>query len=276
MPELPEVETVCRGLRVPLVGARLDQVIVRRGDLRRAVPEDFGQRLTGRRVTAVDRRAKYILIGLESGDALLAHLGMSGRMVIHDRPPEAFDRHDHIVLVTDRGGAVIFNDPRRFGLMDIVAFDRLDTHPLLAGLGPDPFADGFTESYLAGALAGRAAPLKAVLLDQRVIAGLGNIYVSEALYRAGLSPRRRAGSVAGVRVRRLFGAIRAVLSDAIAAGGSSLRDYVQASGELGYFQHSFRVYGRAGARCPVDAPGHEIRRIVQSNRSTFYCPRCQR
>lgn len=276
MPELPEVETVCRGLRGPLLTHRIGQVIVRRRDLRRPVPEDFGQRLTGRTVTSIDRRAKYVLIGLENGSVLIVHLGMSGRMTVMDRTPAEYGKHDHIVLVLETGQAVVFNDPRRFGLMAIAEADSLDQHGLFAHLGPDPLSDAFDAQYLSRALAGRAAPVKQLILDQTVVVGVGNIYASESLYHARISPRRKGESVGPKRAARLVTAIKSVLHAAIDAGGSSLRDYVQATGELGYFQHRFAVYGREGEACPSGREGHVIRRIVQSNRSTFYCPQCQR
>lgn len=275
MPELPEVETVRRGLAVRLEGRRLARVEVRRPDLRRPFPPDFARRLQGRRVLRLDRRAKYIEVFLDDGMVLLVHLGMSGRMVILDtpRPPAT---HDHVVLDTDDGCTVMFSDPRRFGLMELVAEAALDSHPLLASLGPEPLGDDFTGPVLSAALLGRRAPIKTMLLDQRIVAGLGNIYVCEALYRARIDPARRAFSVAGAPAERLVGAIRSVLVEAIAAGGSTLRDYVQSSGELGYFQHAFAVYGREGAPCPECRCRAGVRRIVQGGRSTFYCPKRQR
>ncbi len=282
MPELPEVETVRRGLAPVLEGRRLARVVVRRPDLRIAFPEGFARRLEGRRVARLARRAKYLLAHFDdAGEVLLVHLGMSGRMVVEGpgraNAPRDPSPHDHVTFETDAGARVVFNDPRRFGLMTLVAPDALDRHPLLAGLGPEPLDPAFTAEALAGRLAGRATTIKAALLDQRNVAGLGNIYVCEALFRAGLSPRRRAGSIRGARAERLVTAIRAVLGEAIAAGGSSLRDHRRPDGELGYFQHSFAVYDRAGDRCPgcVCAAG-AIRRIVQGQRSTFYCPARQR
>lgn len=282
MPELPEVETVRRGLVQTLQGRRLARVLVRRPDLRFPLPPHMAHRLTGRRVERLDRRAKYILAHLDDGQVLLLHLGMSGRMTVVETPPGGYvpDTHDHIVLQTDAGATVAFNDARRFGSADLVAAQALDDHWLLKGLGPEPLDDGFTGPVLSAALAGRITPIKAALLDQRTVAGLGNIYVCEALFHARLSPKRSAHTVAGTRAERLVAAIKQVLARAIEAGGSTLRDYVQASGELGYFQHSFAVYGRVGEACPgcrcaVDQTGG-IQRIVQSNRSTFYCPRRQR
>jgi formamidopyrimidine-DNA glycosylase len=280
MPELPEVETVCRGLAAKLEGRALVRVVQRRPDLRYPLPERLSERLTGRRVERLERRAKYILIHLDDGMTVLIHLGMSGRMTFGPAPAGPPTAHDHIILETDDGTVVTFNDARRFGMLDLVSRNALDVHPALAGLGPEPLGPDFTPGSLSRALAGRASPIKIALLDQRVVAGLGNIYVSEALFHAGISPRRQAASVAGRRAERLVPAIRDVLTAAIAAGGSSLRDYVQASGELGYFQHSWAVYDREGQACPgcscdVAATGG-IRRIVQSNRSTFFCPRKQR
>ncbi len=280
MPELPEVETVGRGLATALIGDRIARAIVRRGDLRRPLPEGFGQGLTGARVDAIDRHAKYLLVRLDRGLIWLIHLGMSGRMVLTSTA-EALDPspHDHVIVESDGGVRVTFNDARRFGLMDLFPADRVGDHPLLNATGPEPLGGGFDADYLLAAAEGRTSPLKAFLLDQKVVAGLGNIYVAEALYRARLSPRRRAGTLGRRRAERLVEAIRAVLTDAIEAGGSTLRDYVQSSGELGYFQHRFAVYGKEGQPCPdchcvVEKTGG-IARIVQSNRSTFFCPRLQ-
>ncbi len=278
MPELPEVETVMRGLRARLEGRRLARAELRRGDLRWAAPEGLAARLAGRRVLGFRRRAKYILMRLDGGESVLLHLGMSGRMVVTEGEVAPI-AHEHLVLETEDGGRVGFVDPRRFGSVHLVPTPEEDQHRLLAGLGPEPLEPGFTGAVLAESLKGRNTPLKAALLDQRVVAGLGNIYVCEALFRAGLSPRRRAGSVGGARAARLVQAIKATLADAIAAGGSSLRDYVQPSGELGYFQHAWKVYGRAGEpceRCPGIPPCPGISRLVQAGRSTFYCPRTQR
>ncbi len=276
MPELPEVETVIRGLRPVLEGRRLARVEQRRPDLRFPLPENLPARLTGRRVERIDRRAKYILIHLDSEEVLLCHLGMSGRMLLVADPTEPLDRHDHVILASDAGTQVRFNDVRRFGFMDLFPAAELSSNRHLAGLGPEPLGNGFNGPVLAKALAGRATPLKAALLDQSVVAGLGNIYVCEALYFAGLSPRRLARTVGPARAERLAQAVRDVLTRAIAAGGSSLRDYVQANGELGYFQHDWAVYGREGEACPGCDCGKAIRRFVQSGRSTFYCARRQR
>ncbi len=287
MPELPEVETVRRGLDAALTGRTIARVEVRRADLRRPLPPDFASRIGGRRVLGIGRRAKYLLVSLEGDLVLLAHLGMSGRMVIE--PPlgpalpqpatllrAAHVTHAHVVFEADDGTVVRFSDPRRFGLMDLVPAGELDAHPLLAHLGPEPVGNAFDGRLLAARLAGKRTPIKAALLDQRVVAGLGNIYVCESLYRARLSPRRLALTIQGGRAERLADAIRAVLAEAIAAGGSSLRDHVAPSGELGYFQHAFEVYDREGAPCPGCRCGKGVVRIVQSGRSTFYCAVRQR
>ena len=282
MPELPEVETVMRGLRACLEGRRLARAELRRGDLRWAVPEGLAARLAGSRVLGFRRRAKYILMRLDGGESVLLHLGMSGRVVVSEgeaAPAAPQIAHEHLVLETEDGARVGFVDPRRFGSVHLVATPDEDRHRLLAELGPEPLEPGFTGALLAERLQGRNTALKAALLDQRVVAGLGNIYVCEALFRADLSPRRRAGSVAGGRAERLAGAIRETLTDAIEAGGSSLRDYVQPSGELGYFQNAWKVYGREGRpceRCPGLPACAGIRRVAQAGRSTFYCPRTQR
>ena len=291
MPELPEVETVRRGLTPALEGARLTRVEVRRADLRWPFPERMAERLTGAIVRGLGRRSKYLLLHLDTGETLIVHLGMSGRMVVDalssaraagDLQPGTFHRdagwlpqHDHVVFHTDRH-RVTFNDARRFGAMDLWPTDRLEDHWLMAKLGPEPLGNAFHEAHLVAAFAGRNTPVKSALLDQRIVAGLGNIYVSEALHRAGIAPTRKAGRIAAPRVARLVPIIRDVLGEAIAAGGSSLRDHRQADGELGYFQHSFRVYDRAGHPCPTPGCAGEIRRIVQSGRSTFHCPACQR
>ena len=277
MPELPEVETVRRGLVPILEGAVLKDVTVRRFDLRRSVPYDFAQRLTGRRIVRLNRRAKYILGEVETGETMLIHLGMSGRMAIH-RAGTAMDapgKHDHIVLETRDGDRIVFNDPRRFGMVDLFPAGETANHPLLRDLGPEPLSNGFSAAGLSEALDGRRTPIKAALLDQKTVAGLGNIYVCEALWRAHISPRRSAATVSGRRAERLVPAIRTVLEEAIAAGGSSLKDYRQANGELGYFQHNFRVYGREDEACLTENCDGIVRRIVQSGRSSFYCPRCQ-
>ncbi len=276
MPELPEVETVARGLALRLTGRIVARVVLNRADLRVPLPPGLAARLEGRRIERIERRAKYLLFHLEGGGVLIAHLGMSGRMVLGTE--DAADaKHDHVVFRFDDGTVLRFNDARRFGLLDYAATqDELARHPRLAHLGPEPLGNGFNGPVLAAALAGKAAPLKAALLDQTVVAGLGNIYVCESLYWARLSPRRRAGTVRGERAEQLAAAIRTVLESAIAAGGSSLRDYVQASGELGYFQHHWAVYGKEGEPCPGCDCATAIRRIAQSGRSTFYCAKRQR
>lgn len=280
MPELPEVETVRRGLATVLEGRRLIRVDQRRADLRYPMPVGLAARLTGRRVRALSRRAKYLLVALDDDMVLIVHLGMSGRMTVATPPAPAPGPHDHLILETEDGAVIALNDPRRFGLVDLVPASDLATHRLFAFLGPEPLGDGFTADYLTARLRGRATAIKSALLDQRIVAGLGNIYVCEALFRARLSPRRRAASVAGVRAARLVPAIRSVLIEAIAAGGSSLRDYVQTTGELGYFQHAWTVYGREGAACGACvcavAETGGVRRLTQAGRSTFYCPVLQR
>lgn len=279
MPELPEVETVRRGLVPHLLGQPIARVEVRRPDLRWPLPPDLVQVLTGATVTALDRRSKYLLGTLDRGPQLLMHLGMSGRFLVEGgslgqfhRDPSMLPQHDHMVLTMADGTRITFNDARRFGMIDLIRAG--ESHPLLAKLGPEPLGDG--SLGLVEAFRGRRAPVKQVLLDQRRVAGLGNIYVSEALHRAGIDPRRAAGRIAAPRIAALEGHIRDVLTDAIAAGGSSLRDHRQASGELGYFQHSFRVYDREGQPCPRPGCGGTVRRIVQGGRSTFFCPTCQR
>lgn len=280
MPELPEVETVMRGLSARLEGRVIARAEARRADLRWVLPEGLVARLSGARVLGFRRRGKYMLMRLAGGDSVLLHLGMSGRMSITPaRPSAPVLPHEHIALETDDGWRVGFVDPRRFGSVDLVRTDAEDTHRLLAGLGPEPLDPAFTPEVLSATLTGKRTPIKAALLDQGVVAGLGNIYVSEALFRAGISPRRLAASVAGERARRLVPAIKDTLMEAIAAGGSSLRDYVQPDGALGYFQHAWKVYGREGEACercpgPPDCKG--VRRIVQSGRASFYCPRTQR
>jgi formamidopyrimidine-DNA glycosylase len=275
MPELPEVETIRRGLALKMTGRHIVRAELRRPDLRRPFPPLLDRRLMGARVGQLGRRGKYLLIEIDDDGTLLLHLGMSGRIVASgDNVPDA--KHDHVVLALDDGTVVRFNDPRRFGLMDYMRRGEEMLHPLLAGMGPEPLEPGFDGKYLAVALAGKLTPIKAALLDQRVVAGLGNIYVCEALYRAGLSPRRLAGTVTAARAARLADAIKSVLGEAIEAGGSSLRDYVQADGELGYFQHRWAVYGKEGESCPGCTCAEGVRRIVQSGRSSFFCAKRQR
>ncbi|MET0365139.1 MAG: bifunctional DNA-formamidopyrimidine glycosylase/DNA-(apurinic or apyrimidinic site) lyase [Sphingobium sp.] len=270
MPELPEVETTVAGLREPLEGHRLIHVETRRADMRKAFPADLRQRLTGARITALGRRAKYGLIDTDRGDTMIFHLGMSGRWVIDG---ETLDRHDHLLLGTDAGRRLALRDPRRFGFVDLMPTDALDSYPAFAAMGPEPLGPDFTAPYLKQALAGRAAPIKAMLLDQRIVAGLGNIYVCEALNMAGIDPTRAAGRITRPRLTVLVAAIREVLAAAIAAGGSSLRDYVRPDGQLGYFAKDWRVYGREGDICPC---GGTVLRRVDSGRSTFFCATCQK
>ncbi len=276
MPELPEVETVRRGLQPYLEGHRLARVIVRRGDLRRPIPLDFASRLEDKRVQELTRRGKYLLWHFEDGTVVLQHLGMSGRMALFQGVPPAPSSHDHVDFETEAGMWIRFSDPRRFGLFALSDAASLAAHPLLKEMGPDPLSEGFGAACLMERLERRKGPLKTVLLDQHVVAGLGNIYVCESLYWSGLSPRRRASSVRGGRSRKLADAIRRVLDQAIAAGGSSLRDHAQPSGELGYFQHHFAVYDREGLRCPACDCEGGVRRCRQAGRSTYYCPKRQR
>jgi formamidopyrimidine-DNA glycosylase len=296
MPELPEVETVRRGLDPVLVGHAFERVTQRRPDLRFPLPADFANRLRGRTIGRLERRAKYLIAHLSGAEALIMHLGMTGRFTVQApvndatrQTPGAFvhgtggtPKHDHIMFHMDQGAVVTYNDPRRFGFMLLVPEPELSGHPLMRGLGVEPLGPELTPAYLAGRALGRAIDLKAFLSDQRIVAGLGNIYVCEALFRAGLSPKRPAASLATKRgkpaahTERLVVAIRAVLADAIAAGGSSLRDYRHADGALGTFQHTFAVYDRTGDACVRAGCGGTVRRIVQAGRSTFYCPKCQR
>lgn len=283
MPELPEVETVRRGLVPVMEGAVISRADVNRPDLRWPFPDRMASRLSGQKVERLRRRSKYILADLASGESLLIHLGMSGRMLIsgdplgkftHDHP--ATEKHDHVVLHMSNGARITFNDPRRFGAMDLLDTATADQHKLLATIGPEPLGNDFHEAHLIAALKDRNMPIKSALLDQRIVAGLGNIYVCETLYRAGINPARKAGQLSKPRVAALVPIIRQVLSEAIDAGGSSLRDFRQADGELGYFQHSFDVYGREGEPCRTSDCSSVIERIVQSGRSSFYCPTCQR
>jgi formamidopyrimidine-DNA glycosylase len=293
MPELPEVETVRRGLAPAMEGARFEAVVAHRGDLRWPLPADFVQRLQGQTVTGLGRRAKYLLADLSSGDVLLMHLGMSGSFRVmrdgkaatpgvyyHER--SNFGAHDHVVFRMSSGATVAFNDPRRFGCMKLIPRTKLDDEPLLRALGPEPLGNAFDAAMLARACRGKRTSIKAALLDQRIVAGLGNIYVCEGLHRARISPKRAASTLATrsgapqPRTEALVESIRAVLNDAIAAGGSSLRDHRRTSGELGMFQHNFRVYDREGERCPTRGCNGTIRRIVQTGRSTFFCPVCQK
>ena len=269
MPELPEVETTVRGLAKVLAGRRIASVETRREDLRRAFPRDLGQRLTGARVTGLGRRAKYGLVHTDRGDTMVFHLGMSGSWRIdHD----GLDKHDHLLVETDQGRRLTLNDPRRFGSVDLVRTEELNEWPAFRALGPEPTGE-VTGAWLRQKFFGRTAPVKAMLMDQRIIAGLGNIYACEALYRAKIDPRKPAGKVSKARLDALAEAIPAVLDEAIAAGGSTLKDFVQPDGELGYFAKDFAVYDREGELC---ACGGKVKRIVQGGRSTFFCPKCQR
>jgi formamidopyrimidine-DNA glycosylase len=286
MPELPEVETVRQGLRPVLEGQRLARVEARRPDLRFPLPQGFVQRLTGARIEALDRRAKYLLGRLDRGEVLVMHLGMSGRFEIEgaDRTrPGDFrlaashqDKHAHVLFETDAGARITFFDARRFGYMDLIPGEALAEHPWFKGLGPEPLGPGFDAAHLERAFAGRIQNVKATLLDQRIVAGLGNIYVCEALYRARISPLVPAGRLSKKRIAALALAVKAVLEEAIAAGGSTLRDYARADGELGYFQHAFRVYGREHEPCLTPGCRGVVRRTVQGGRSSFHCPVCQR
>lgn len=271
MPELPEVETVMRGLAPVWLGQCFSRVILNRAGLRRPFPDGLGQRLTGAFVVACRRRAKYGLVDTDRGDTMILHLGMSGRMRLD---PSEILKHDHVVFETGKGRLVAFNDARRFGSIDLVETNSIDRHPLLAGLGPEPLGADFSAAMLAEAFKGRAAPVKALLLDQRIVAGLGNIYVCEALFRSGIHPARPGGDVARKRFALLAESVIAVLEEAIAAGGSSLRDHAAPDGTLGYFQKTFSVYGQESSPCPGCA--RPVQRIVQSGRSSFFCANCQR
>ena len=299
MPELPEVETVRRGLEPSMAGQRLARVTLRRKNLRFPFPRGMANRLTGKRVESLSRRAKYILARIEGGDLLLIHLGMSGRFtILHpadrdpNRPgvfhhqiqkgqPDGNGPHDHVIFDMEDGTRIVYTDHRRFGIMDLFDEQSAGDHKLLSSLGIEPLGNELTASFLNAALRNKKSPLKSALLDQKIIAGLGNIYVCEALFRSGLSPRRLAHTITSEkgpthRIERLVREVRSVLSEAIEAGGSSLRDYAHTDGELGYFQHTFKVYDQEGRACPTDGCGKTIQRIVQSGRSTFFCPSCQK
>ncbi len=283
MPELPEVETVRRGLQPVMEGHRIAEALINRPDLRWPFPDRMAERLVGADVLALRRRSKYILADLSTQETLIIHLGMSGRMLISGDLQGAFhqnhaapEKHDHVVLTMSNGARITFNDPRRFGAMDLAPTETVEQHKLLASLGPEPLGNSFDETYLTNALRGRRTPIKSALLDQKVVAGLGNIYVCETLYRAGISPSRTTARISRKRLASLVPHIRDVLNEAIAAGGSSLQDYRQTDGELGYFQHAFAVYDREGADCSTPGCDGRIKRIVQSGRSSFYCPKCQR
>lgn len=289
MPELPEVETVRTGLAPAMEGYRLTHVEMRRGDLRTPFPHDFVARTQGRKITKLRRRAKYLLADLDSGETLVIHLGMSGRMsvyahgkkrrlgdYVYDAPPDGAGtgKHDHVVFETDAPARIVFNDHRRFGLMALVNTKTLEQDKLFKTIGVEPLSDAFDAAYLAKVLSGKKTPIKSALLDQRLIAGLGNIYVCEALFRSHISPKKLAGAIKREKLAPLVTAIKKVLKDAIAAGGSTLRDHAQATGDPGNFQHHFLVYGREGLPCKLGCKG-TVKRIVQAGRSTFYCPKCQ-
>jgi formamidopyrimidine-DNA glycosylase len=288
MPELPEVETVMTGLKPALEGHRFTHVETRRKDLRIPFPKDFAKRLTGRKIVKLWRRAKYIMADLDDGETLVIHLGMSGRMAVYarnqshklghfhyDPPPDEAGKHDHVIFDTDAPARIVFNDHRRFGLMTLIGTAKIESHKLFKDVGVEPLSGEFDEAFLKEALKGKKTPIKSALLDQRLIAGLGNIYVCEALWRAKISPKRRASRVKPAEIEPLVKAIKGVLAEAVKAGGSSLRDHKQVHGELGYFQHHFAVYDRKGKLCQRADDGI-IKRIVQSGRSSFYCPVCQR
>ncbi|HEY5070890.1 MAG TPA: bifunctional DNA-formamidopyrimidine glycosylase/DNA-(apurinic or apyrimidinic site) lyase [Caulobacteraceae bacterium] len=285
MPELPEVETVRRGLEPALARQRLSKVEIRRPDLRFAFPTNFVRRLTGFRVEAVRRRGKFLLAPLDSGETLIMHLGMSGRFAIGGSarcrdtgrsPPRADPKHTHVVFETEAGARVIFVDARRFGFMELGETASIDTHPRLAGLGPEPFDERFAGAYLAAEFVNRRVGVKALLMNQAVVAGLGNIYASEALHRARIAPARPANTIGREGLDQIPQAVRSVLKEAIASGGSTLRDYAAADGSPGYFQHRFTVYGRGGQSCSSPGCGGTIRRSVQAGRATFHCPSCQK
>lgn len=274
MPELPEVETICRGLEAVMQGRILQRVELFRANLRIPFPPDFVTQLEGRRVTSIDRRAKYIIITLEDGVVLLIHLGMSGRMVVYPSLRNVRETHDHVLFILDNGKEIAFNDARRFGLMAITTREALKTHPLLASLGPEPLSADFSAAIFSQSLQGKKSPIKTTLMDNKIVVGVGNIYACESLFKAGISPLKAAGTLTEAECKRLFLSIRQVLEAAIIAGGSTLKDYVQAGGEGGYFQHQFQVYGRYGQPCFICST--PILRITQAGRSSFYCPICQK
>ena len=283
MPELPEVETVRRGLMPAILGQIISMAEVNRPDLRWPFPKNMAQRLTGARVTALRRRSKYILMDLDRGETLIIHLGMSGRMLISgfklgnfftEHP--AAEKHDHVVFHMENGARITFNDARRFGAMDLATTAEVENHKFLTSLGPEPLGNSFNEGYLKGALTGKNTPIKTALLDQRIIAGLGNIYVCEVLYRSKILPTQKAATLSKLAIGKIVPTIREVLEEAISAGGSSLKDYRQTGGELGYFQHNFQVYGREGETCKEKVCKGTIKRITQAGRSSFFCPQCQR
>lgn len=275
MPELPEVETVRRGLTPVMTGRTLTRVDVRRPDLRFPFPQDFAARLTGQTIDSLDRRSKYLLLHLASGQTVIIHLGMSGRMTIDPDSRKTIEKHDHVSFYLDDGQAVHFADPRRFGLMDLTETDSIAQHKLFAAMGPEPLGNTWDATHLFAALHKRRSPIKSLLLDQKVVAGLGNIYVCEALYRSQLHPETQGIEITQEDCDRLVPHVRDILTEAIASGGSTLRDYVRSDGGLGYFQHAFAVYDQEGTPCQLASCTGVIARMVQSNRSTFYCPVCQ-
>ncbi len=283
MPELPEVETVMRGIEPAMTGYKIDELILNRPDLRWPFPGGMAERVSGAKVLGLRRRSKYILADLDSNETLLIHLGMSGRILVsgdplgnfvHDHPP--IEKHDHVIFSMENGARITFNDPRRFGAMDLLDTKLGDAHPLLRNIGPEPFGNEFHEDYLVNILKKKNSPIKSALLDQRIVAGLGNIYVCEVLFRAGISPKKLASKISAKRTAPMVAIIRDVLGEAIQAGGSTLKDFRHSDGELGYFQHTFKVYGREGEACTNTDCDAKIKRIVQSGRSSFYCPKCQR
>jgi formamidopyrimidine-DNA glycosylase len=281
MPELPEVETVRRGLAPAMEGKRILRVQTRRKDLRFPFPENFNQRIEGARMKHLGRRAKYLVGELSNGEALIMHLGMTGRFTVSGIKPGKFhheagedEKHDHVVFEMQGGARVVFNDARRFGFMDLWPVDGLENYAPFSGMGPEPISNAFSGAYLAEAFKGKKTPVKSALLDQNVVAGLGNIYVCEALFRSGISPKKLAGAIRKDRLETLAVEVRKVIEEAIIAGGSTISDFRQSDGELGYFQHSFQVYDREGDACVVCAK--PVKRMVQSGRSTFYCAGCQR
>ena len=283
MPELPEVETVLRGIEPSMTGYKIDQLILNRPDLRWPFPGGMAERVSGAKVLGLRRRSKYILADLDSNETLLIHLGMSGRILVsgdplgnfvHDHPP--IEKHDHVIFSMENGARITFNDPRRFGALDLLDTNSGDEHPLLRNIGPEPFGNEFHEDYLVNILKKKNSPIKSALLDQRIVAGLGNIYVCEVLFRAGVSPKKLASKISAKRTAPMVAIIRDVLGKAIHAGGSTLKDFRHSDGELGYFQHTFKVYGREGEACTNTDCDAKIKRIVQSGRSSFYCPKCQR
>ncbi len=274
MPELPEVETIKNGLKEPLTDEIIDYVILRRDNLRYPFPDNFGDRLEGRKIIDVTRRAKYLLIILDNNSILVIHLGMSGKLTLADNIDEEFKKHDHVIIALKNGKALIYNDARRFGLMDIVDNKELETHKYFAQLAPEPLTDKFTSDILYNSLSSKKIPIKNAIMDNKIVVGVGNIYACESLFRSGISPTKESNSLNKKDIDLLIYNIKNVLQEAIISGGSTLRDYVQATGEMGYFQHKFNVYGRENEPCYICT--ESIKRIKQQGRSTFFCPKCQR